>query len=119
MNQGEVGKWQGDNKGKVLMLHPLVMEVGRAAFNDEKLMTKLNKLLIVAQPKISENDLDEQTAFAILAIKKYKITIEEAWCLIMQVKALDYCFEKYVNNTDILETVKEQFGKPVDANTFH
>lgn len=86
----------GDKEGKVMMLMPSIMELGQEAMSDEKVLGQLQELLRLVSPRITEDDLMEQTMFAVFAIKKHNVTIKEAHQLILDVKALDYCFEKFM-----------------------
>ena len=82
-------------KMMISLLAPVLHEVGQKELDDIVVLNKLDALLSIVRPKISEEDIVEQMVFAVVAIKKHGISIGEAHKLILDVKAIEFCFEKY------------------------
>jgi hypothetical protein len=86
----------GDKGGMLIMLEPLLHEVGKEALTDHTVADQLLPLFD-QMTGTSARELGEIMTFTMLAIKKWNISIEEAKKLILNRNALDWCFQKHMS----------------------
>lgn len=86
----------GDKTGMEMALLPLMAECGPAAQADHATAGLLFECLAVQGSQGTEDEQVEQAAWALVAIKKWGITMNEAHELVCKLSALEYCFQRYM-----------------------
>lgn len=92
------------NEDKVSLMTNIINELNKELRNPV-LFESINSQLLDPHPTLTEDEVIEQTVFALLANIKYGLSIDECAKLVNNGESINWCFDKFINTEDFEKAV--------------